>query len=55
MTDAEFAAMESHTRLADFPETAESWTAMGHQAGFGDAQEIFMMPNRLGRVFKYWN
>ncbi|MBZ9921953.1 class I SAM-dependent methyltransferase [Mesorhizobium sp. BR1-1-7] len=54
VTDDEFAAMESHMRLADFPEPAETWMAMGHQAGFGKAEQLFMMPNRLGRVFKYW-
>ena len=55
VSDDEFAAMESHTRLADFPETAETWTDMGHQAGFANVEQLFVMPNRLGRVFKYWN
>jgi hypothetical protein len=55
ITDEEFAAMESHMRLADFPEPAESWKAMGRQAGFGPAEQLFMMPDRLGRVFKFWN
>jgi SAM-dependent methyltransferase len=55
VTDDEFAAMESHMRLADFPEPADTWRAMGHQAGFGNSEQLFMMPNRLGRVFKYWN
>ena len=55
ITEAEFQAMESHMRLADFPELAKTWHAMGRQAGFGNAEEIFVMPNRMGRVFKYWN
>jgi SAM-dependent methyltransferase len=55
VTDEEFAAMESHTRLADFPETAGTWTEMGRQAGFANVEQLFTMPNRLGRVFKYWN
>lgn len=55
ITQAEFQAMESHMRQADFPESADTWLAMGRQAGFGKAQEIFIMPNRMGRVFKYWN
>ncbi|MER9832613.1 class I SAM-dependent methyltransferase [Mesorhizobium sp. M0134] len=55
VTGDEFAAMESHMRLADFPEPAETWTAMGYQAGFANAEQLFIMPNRLGRVFKYWN
>ncbi|WP_318013333.1 class I SAM-dependent methyltransferase [Mesorhizobium sp. BR115XR7A] len=55
VTDDEFAAMESHMRLADFPEPADTWRAIGYQAGFANSDELFMMPNRLGRVFKYWN
>ena len=55
ITEDEFQAMESHMRCADFPESADAWIAMGHQAGFGNAKELFVMPNRMGRVFKYWN
>lgn len=55
LTDDEFAEMESHMRLADFPESADEWKAIGHRAGFSHVEELFMMPNRLGRVFKYWN
>ncbi|TPJ36046.1 class I SAM-dependent methyltransferase [Mesorhizobium sp. B2-6-5] len=55
VTDDEFSAMESHTRLADFPESAETWMAMGFQAGFRNSEQVFAMPNRLGRVFKYWS
>ncbi len=55
VTDEEFAEMDSHMRLADFPETAKVWTAIGREAGFQQAAEVFMMPNRMGRVFKFWN
>ena len=55
ITDEEFATMEAHMRLADFPETADTWKAMGHQAGFSHAEQIFLMPNRFGRVFQFWN
>ena len=55
ITEEEFQAMESHMRRADFPESADTWLAMGRQAGFGHAEELFVMPNRMGRVFKYWN
>jgi cyclopropane fatty-acyl-phospholipid synthase-like methyltransferase len=55
ITEEEFRAMESHMRRADFPESATTWLAMGRQAGFGHAQELYVMPNRMGRVFKYWN
>ncbi|MER9144249.1 class I SAM-dependent methyltransferase [Mesorhizobium sp. M0871] len=55
VSDEEFAAMERHMLLADFPETADTWLGMGRDAGFRRAEEIFMMPNRMGRVFRYWN
>ena len=55
LSDDEFAEMESHMLAADFPETAEGWKSMGLQAGFGSAAEVFTMPNRMGRVFKFWH
>jgi SAM-dependent methyltransferase len=55
LSDEEFAEMESHMLAADFPETAEGWKTMGLQAGFGRAAEVFVMPNRMGRVFKFWH
>lgn len=55
VTDEEFAAMEKHMLLADFPETAEEWIGMGRDAGFHHAVEVFLMPNKMGRVFRFWN
>ncbi|WP_331374816.1 class I SAM-dependent methyltransferase [Sinorhizobium chiapasense] len=55
ITDEEFATMEAHMSLADFPESADTWKAMGRQAGFSHAEQIFLMPNRLGRVFQFRN
>ncbi|MDX8480729.1 class I SAM-dependent methyltransferase [Mesorhizobium sp. VK24D] len=55
VSDEEFASMERHMLLADFPETVDTWLGMGRDAGFSHAEEIFMMPNRMGRVFRYWN
>ncbi|CDX21857.1 putative Methyltransferase domain family [Mesorhizobium sp. ORS 3324] len=55
ISDEEFASMERHMLLADFPETVDTWLGMGRDAGFSHAEEIFMMPNRMGRVFRYWD
>ncbi|MGO4438168.1 class I SAM-dependent methyltransferase [Rhizobium sp. RAF56] len=54
LTDEEFAAMDAHVRLADFPESPGDWIAMGEQAGFTRAEQLFLMPNRMGAVFQYW-
>jgi SAM-dependent methyltransferase len=55
LTDEEFATMEAHMRLADFPESADTWKTIGREAGFSQAEQIFLMPNRFGRVFQYRN
>lgn len=55
ISDEEFATMEAHMSLADFPESADTWKAMGREAGFTHAEQIFLMPNRFGRVFQYRN
>jgi SAM-dependent methyltransferase len=55
LDDDEFEEMVNHSRVADFPETPDVWMSMGHQAGFSQAAELYTMPNRLGRVFKFWN
>ena len=53
ITDEEFGTMENHVRLADFPESADAWKAMGLDAGFVRAEQLFMMPNGSGRIFRY--
>jgi SAM-dependent methyltransferase len=53
--DEEWEEMVNHSRVADFPETAEEWMSIAQQAGFSNAAELYSMPNRLGRVFKFWN
>jgi SAM-dependent methyltransferase len=55
LSSEEFADMESHMRAADFPEAADDWKTMGIRAGFRQASEIYAMPNRMGRVFKFLN
>ncbi|RWM05325.1 MAG: class I SAM-dependent methyltransferase [Mesorhizobium sp.] len=55
VSDEEFASMERHMLLADFPETSRTWLRLGREAGFSHAEDIFLMPNRMGRVFRYWN
>jgi hypothetical protein len=54
VSDEDFAAMENHTRLADFPESADTWKSIGRQASFANSEELFTMPNRLGRIYRYW-
>uniref|UniRef100_UPI001AEDD962 hypothetical protein n=1 Tax=Mesorhizobium sp. M2D.F.Ca.ET.225.01.1.1 TaxID=2563942 RepID=UPI001AEDD962 len=55
VSDEEFASMERHMLLGDFPETVGTWLGMGRDAGFSQAEEIFMMPSKMGRVFRFSN
>ncbi|TCL72602.1 class I SAM-dependent methyltransferase [Rhizobium sp. BK251] len=55
LTDEEFETMDSHMRLADFPESADTWKSMGREAGFAHAEHIYQMPNRFGSVYQFRN
>lgn len=51
LTPEEWDAMATHTRGADFPETASGWLQMGRDAGFRDARELMQAPSDLARVY----
>lgn len=53
LTDEEFAAVDTHIRAADYPESKADWAALGNSAGFGRMEELYMMASRMGRVYKY--
>ena len=49
----EFAAFDSHHRASDYAETASTWKAMAREAGFDQADELFVVPNGLARVYRF--
>lgn len=49
----EFAAFDSHHRASDYAETASTWKAMARGAGFDQADELFIVPNGLARVYRF--
>jgi cyclopropane fatty-acyl-phospholipid synthase-like methyltransferase len=53
LSDEEITAFDSHHRAADYAETAATWLAMGRDAGFGRAEELFVVPNQLALVYRY--
>jgi hypothetical protein len=53
ISDAEFDAMDAHIRVADYPETAATWSALGETAGFGQGELLFKAPNGLASVIRY--
>lgn len=53
VSDEEFAAFDSHHRGSDHAETSATWIAMGREAGFERAEELFVVPNQLARVYRF--
>jgi SAM-dependent methyltransferase len=53
LTPAEGQALMTHVRTCDLPETVSSWVALGRDAGFSAADELFKAPSDLFRMFCY--
>jgi hypothetical protein len=41
------------SRPCDYPETSATWVALGREAGFADAREIFCDPTDFYRIYRY--
>ena len=53
LSDDEFAAYDSHQRASDFPETAATWKGMAREAGFEQADELFVAPDQFTGVYLF--
>lgn len=53
-TPAELDGLMSHVRICDIPETVSSWMALGRDAGFSRTEQLYVDPNGLFRMFRYW-
>lgn len=53
LTPSERAALMTHVRTCDLPETVSSWIALGHDAGFAAVDELYKAPCDLYRLFCY--
>jgi hypothetical protein len=53
LSSSEWDEIEHHVRTCDLPETPAVWMDLGRQAGFSSAQQLFVDPNELFRVFRY--
>jgi hypothetical protein len=49
----EWAQIDHHVTICDFPETAAVWLNLGRRAGFSKARERFVDPTGFYRVFRY--
>jgi hypothetical protein len=53
LTDDEWAQIDHHVTTCDYPETSATWCALGRQAGFSEAREIFRDPTGFYRIYRY--
>jgi hypothetical protein len=53
LTPEEWGQIEHHVRTSDLPETGPVWLELGREAGFAHAQQVFVDPTNLYRVFRY--
>jgi hypothetical protein len=52
-TPAEWDQIWRHVTTCDFPETAAVWCALGREAGFGEARQVFADPTDFFRLFRF--
>ena len=53
ISDADFAAFDTHNRASDYAETASTWLSLGRNAGFRRAEELLTVPNKLARLYRF--
>jgi Methyltransferase domain len=53
MTQDEWEQIDHHVTTCDYPESAATWLALGREAGFSDACELFCDPTGFYRIYRY--
>ncbi len=53
LSDEEWAQIDHHVTTCDYPETSATWVALGPEAGFATACEVFCDPTGFYRVYRY--
>lgn len=53
LTAEEWAAVMTHIRAADYPESAGGWARLGRAAGFADVRELFTDPAGMVTMFSF--
>ncbi|HEX2446998.1 MAG TPA: class I SAM-dependent methyltransferase [Methyloceanibacter sp.] len=52
-SEDEWAQIDHHVTSCDYPETSATWCALGHDAGFAQAREIFCDATGFYRIYRY--
>ncbi|MET0687683.1 MAG: class I SAM-dependent methyltransferase [Methyloceanibacter sp.] len=53
LSNQEWEQIGHHVTTCDLPETAATWLALGREAGFARARELFSDPTGFYRVYRY--
>jgi hypothetical protein len=53
LTRDEWDQIDHHVTTCDYPETSATWCALGRDAGFANAREIFCDPTGFYRIYRY--
>jgi len=53
LTDEEWGQIEHHVTTCDLPESAATWLALGREAGFAKASQIFIDPTGFYGLYRY--
>lgn len=53
LTPAEWTIIWDHVRTCDFPEESSKWLALGHEAGFSQADNLFTDSGNILKIFRY--
>jgi Methyltransferase domain len=53
LTEEEWEVIDRHVCTCDFPETSANWIALGRDAGFAEAREVYCDPTGFYRAYRY--
>jgi len=53
LTPEEWIEIDHHVTTCDLPETAATWLALGGEAGFSEANQLFLDPTGFYGVYRY--
>src|SRR5665648_57676 len=53
LTDEEWSQIDHHVTTCDLPEHAATWLALGREAGFSKASQIFLDPTGFYGLYRY--
>ncbi|ODS01573.1 hypothetical protein AUC69_06285 [Methyloceanibacter superfactus] len=53
LSDDEWHQMDRHVSTCDLPESAATWLALGREAGFAEATQVFLDPTGFYGLYRF--